>query len=313
MSLISAWIGLSATRRHGQSAGQGGQAEFHALAGYALGLPVQRLMLPVLVEQRPWPEGLGPAQPRGMGWNGAGGWLIFSQQPAGELLTHRLDHLPLSRDDLQRLGDVFAHLHDAIRAATRAGWSGSTTTRSRGRCSGNGLRRACGDAEPRHGAWSCRQRCLSRPTIIVLGGRGFEFLELQLHLIDQPRTALRAVMPYCSLRSLAISSFGDSLIIAFGGETTARLRQFASAVSARAFEAASSARNLAIRKRHLTWPRLPRWHWNAHENRCFKRLNYPAFAGRWVQRGLRQSIPSRRYPAGPRRSARPPVLTHRAR
>jgi hypothetical protein len=24
---------------------------------------------------------------------------------------------------------------------------------------------------------------------------------------------------------------------------------------------------------------------------------YPAFAGRWVQRGLRQSIPSRRYPS----------------
>jgi len=32
----------------------------------------------------------GPMKPRGVAWNGAGGWLIFSQS-AGELFPHRLD------------------------------------------------------------------------------------------------------------------------------------------------------------------------------------------------------------------------------
>ena len=40
--------------------------------------------------------------------------------PARELLPDRLDHLPLTRDDLERLGDVLAHLHDAVGAAARA-------------------------------------------------------------------------------------------------------------------------------------------------------------------------------------------------
>nr|OAP97021.1 hypothetical protein A4U53_37355 [Rhizobium leguminosarum] len=39
---------------------------------------------------------------------------------AGELLPHRLDHLPLTRDDLQGLGDVFAQLRQLARTATRA-------------------------------------------------------------------------------------------------------------------------------------------------------------------------------------------------
>ena len=41
--------------------------------------------------------------------------------PACELLAHRLDHLPLARDDLQRLGDVLADLRELLRAAARAG------------------------------------------------------------------------------------------------------------------------------------------------------------------------------------------------
>jgi hypothetical protein len=30
--------------------------------------------------------------------------------PAGEALAHRLDHLPLARDDLERLGNILAEL-----------------------------------------------------------------------------------------------------------------------------------------------------------------------------------------------------------
>ena len=36
----------------------------------------------------------GPAQPRGVTWNGAGAWLMRSQPPAGELLAHVLEDLP---------------------------------------------------------------------------------------------------------------------------------------------------------------------------------------------------------------------------
>ncbi len=39
-------------------------------------------------------------------------WLIFSQSRQANFLAHRLDHLPLARDRLQRLGDVLSHLDD---------------------------------------------------------------------------------------------------------------------------------------------------------------------------------------------------------
>jgi hypothetical protein len=65
--------------------GQGGKAELDALAGVALGLPVERLMLAGSpsgstrwrldgsLSNRIVASRFGPAQPRGVGWNGAGG------------------------------------------------------------------------------------------------------------------------------------------------------------------------------------------------------------------------------------------------
>src|SRR3546814_12591000 len=41
--------------------------------------------------------------------------------PAGELLAHGLDDLPLARDHLERLGDVLAQLRQPRPAAGRAG------------------------------------------------------------------------------------------------------------------------------------------------------------------------------------------------
>src|SRR5438477_6824227 len=40
---------------------------------------------------------------------------------AGKLLAHMLDHLPLPRDHLQRLGDILAQLAQPSAAATLAG------------------------------------------------------------------------------------------------------------------------------------------------------------------------------------------------
>ena len=45
-------------------------------------------------------------------------WLVdLLAVPTGELLAHRLDHLPLARNGLQRPGDVLADLRELLRAA----------------------------------------------------------------------------------------------------------------------------------------------------------------------------------------------------
>src|SRR5690606_28549254 len=96
--------------------GESGQAEINTLACNALALAVQRLMLAIFVEGHHGDQaGPGPATRDDMEWR----WRLANllAGPAGELLAHRLDHLPLAGNDLQRLGDILAHLHDAVRAA----------------------------------------------------------------------------------------------------------------------------------------------------------------------------------------------------
>jgi hypothetical protein len=87
--------------------GQRRQAQINALAPVAFALPVQRLMLAELLEQDHGQQvGAGKAARRHMERRGR-----LSDRlaiPARELLAHRLDHLPLARDHLQRLGDVLA-------------------------------------------------------------------------------------------------------------------------------------------------------------------------------------------------------------
>jgi hypothetical protein len=51
-----------------------------------------------------------------------------------------LDHLPLTWNRFQRLGDGLAQLAQPAAAAAQASCRPGTITRSRGRCSGNGLR-----------------------------------------------------------------------------------------------------------------------------------------------------------------------------
>ena len=53
-----------------------------------------------------------------MGWNGAGGWAIFSHDRQLNF-ADGLDHLPLPGDHLQRLGDVLAEL-DQLALTARA-------------------------------------------------------------------------------------------------------------------------------------------------------------------------------------------------
>ena len=57
---------------------QGRNAQINPLQRVAVALAVQRLMLTVLLEQD-HSQQVGSRPTPGVGWNGAGGWLIFSQ------------------------------------------------------------------------------------------------------------------------------------------------------------------------------------------------------------------------------------------
>jgi len=119
---------------------EGGQAQRHALPGVALGLAVQRLVLAELFEQQHGRK-LGPAQPRGVTWNGAGAWLIASQSRQENVSRTCRISFHRRGNHLQRLGDVLARLGQTPSAADRAGAGAGSTTRSRGRCAGSGWRK----------------------------------------------------------------------------------------------------------------------------------------------------------------------------
>src|SRR5450830_209139 len=115
--------------------GQGRQTDRHALLGIALGLAVERLMLPKLLEQDHGQKtGTGPAPGDHMERRRSLADLLTV--PAGELLADMLDHLTLARDRFQRLGNLRSRPLPQKRQAVGP----VTITRSRGRCSGKGLR-----------------------------------------------------------------------------------------------------------------------------------------------------------------------------
>jgi hypothetical protein len=119
-------------------------AERHALAGEPLRLAVERLVLPVLLEQQHREEARpGPAAREHM--KGRGRLRDLLAIPARKLLAHCLSDLPRTRDYLERLGDVFAELGKA--AACRM--PGRNRGRAR-RCA-----RAAGDRGTACGSGAC--------------------------------------------------------------------------------------------------------------------------------------------------------------
>src|SRR4029078_10549416 len=100
--------------------GQGRQAERHPLPGIALGLAVQRLMLPVLLEQDHRQQArAGPAARDYM--KGGRRLADLLAVTASKLLADVLEYIPSPRDPLQRLGDVLAQLAQSRAAAAQAG------------------------------------------------------------------------------------------------------------------------------------------------------------------------------------------------
>ena len=168
--------------------GQGGEAQVHTFPGIAFGLSVQRLMLAVLFEYDHGEQaGTGPPTRDRVEWRRGLAYLLAGS--AGELLADGLDHLPLSGNDLQRFGDVLAHLHDPVRPAARAGRGGLDHYTLARQMRGERLADGLAPVEARDpGRLLCRLFSLR----LVLGGVGDQFLELQLELVDEPRC------PFCA-------------------------------------------------------------------------------------------------------------------
>ena len=73
--------------------GEGRDAERHAFASEAVGLAVERLVLPILLEEQHGEEaGPGPSARNNV--EGCRGLRDLLAVPARELLADRLDHLP---------------------------------------------------------------------------------------------------------------------------------------------------------------------------------------------------------------------------
>ena len=89
---------------------------------------------------------------------------------------------------LERLGNVLTHLHDAVRATARTGLRCVDHYPLTRQVIGERLARRAAALEPDD------RRGLRLPSgDLVLGGGGLEFLELQLHLVDQAGTAFGAM------------------------------------------------------------------------------------------------------------------------
>jgi len=169
----------------------------------------------------------------------------------------------------------------------------STTTRSRGRCSGSGFRTGLRRSKPASlVVFSAACSACALPS--AASATCSSSCSSSWSMSRAVRSALR---PYLSCLRIAISSLSAAIIASEVETTTRTCARSASAVAARPSAATSAARSCSSSEAVSYMGKT--YHADPHkpmENRLAK-LFYPAFAGRWVQRGLRQSIPSRRYPS----------------
>ena len=165
--------------------GQRRDLQLDALAGIDLALPVQRLMLAELgIEDHRQQVRAGPAAgDRVEGRRRLGDRLAGA---AGKLLPHGLDHLPLPRHHFQRLGDVLAQLGQLPAAGgARARRRDHDPLARQMRRQGSTHRTATHEAR----APPCRSAAALGGDR-ALGRVGFEFLELQLQLVEHLAAAL---------------------------------------------------------------------------------------------------------------------------
>ena len=209
--------------------------------------------------------------------------MIFSQDAAAELLAHVLGHEPLPRHDIERLGDVLADLREPGAAAARAG----VRCRVNDAPSRQVSREVPACRRPPHEALNLDtgRLCLG----LVLAGRRGQFLELQLHLVEQPLAALGARAEELTLH------LGDHQLKMLdqrhgAGQLGARFRQ------------------RRLQRIHVVGQRIRRVRHARMESRDAALVTLrsptdsqcrvqPAACGRHVCCGSRQSMPSSRYPS----------------
>jgi len=171
-------------RAHG--VGHGGQRDRRALERVALGLPVQRLVLAELVEHDHRQQARTRPSPRDH-MERRRPLADLLAVPAGELLPHRLDHLPPPGRRLERLRHVLAEHAQALAAAARAGGRRIDHHALARQMIGErvALGAAAGEsANRRPGGRLFRRQ-------FVFRGAGFELFKFERQLVDQPRRALR--------------------------------------------------------------------------------------------------------------------------
>ena len=182
------------TQKHGAAAdliSQRRDAEINALTRVALGLPIERLVLPVLLEQDHG-EQTRPGKAARQHGERCRRLADLLAVPASELLAHSLHDLPLPRHHFEPLGHVLTELGEPVRATAatgpRAGHDHALARQMR-------RERLARGPSTREGA---NLRGLAARGLsllghnLLLGRRRFELLELKLHLVDEPRLALVA-------------------------------------------------------------------------------------------------------------------------
>ncbi|EZP73227.1 hypothetical protein BV96_00666 [Sphingomonas paucimobilis] len=181
--------------------GQGGKAQIHPFPGIAITLAVERLMRAELLEQQHRQEA-GAKEParRDVKWCRRLSDLLTI--PAGELLPHGLDHLPLARHDLKCLGDILAQLAQPFRAAAGAGIGRGNDDAFAWQMLGQGL---AGGPLALEGRDVGLRRC-QRSQELIFAGSGLALLERQFHLVEQVAG---------SFRSLAIKGATHLLVLEF--------------------------------------------------------------------------------------------------
>lgn len=183
----------------------------------------------------------GPAQPRGVGWNGAGGWLILSQfrQVNFSRTVWTTFHCRGMTSSVSVTSSPIFTMRSEPQHEQAIG--ASITTRSQGRCSGNGLRVG-------------RRR--SNAAIAVFGAVASALALSSAMSVSRSSSCISscsisrawrsALWPYCSRRSLAIWR-RRCRIISSEAEITARICvNSSSAADARASASARAARRTAI-------------------------------------------------------------------
>ena len=186
MGLDQAPKRIERRRDRANGVGHGGERDRRALERVALGLPVQRLVLTELLEHDHRQQARARPGPRDRVERRRRLADLFAV-PAGELLPHRLDHLPPPRRNLQRLRHILAELAQAIAAAARAG--GRRIDHHALARQMVGERVALGAAAREGAHRRLRGRLFRRQ--LVFGGAGRQFLELERQLVDQPRRPFR--------------------------------------------------------------------------------------------------------------------------